>query len=104
MPSIKIYPPSKLPDRKLTETQFSIWREELEVYLSQEKTFLMFLPGQSYSTWESAEAFDMRIRQLHQQDMVRIDRDIDAAEAALQNEKKTCRNENKLKNSISYSR
>ena len=86
MPSIKIYPPSKLPDRKLTETQFSIWREELEVYLSQEKTFLMFLPGQSYSTWESAEAFDMRIRQLHQQDMVRIDREIDAAEAALRNE------------------
>ena len=36
MPSIKIYPPAQLPDKDISETQFNIWREELEVYLSQE--------------------------------------------------------------------
>ena len=43
MPSLKIYPPSQLPDRDVTETQFNIWQEELEVYLLQEKDYAVFL-------------------------------------------------------------
>ena len=62
MPSIKIYPPAQLPDRNVSEIQFNIWKEELEVYLSQEKEFKIFLPGQAYSEWESAEAYNERIR------------------------------------------
>ena len=42
MPTIKIYPPSQLPDRLVSETHFNIWLEELEVYLSQEKDFEVF--------------------------------------------------------------
>ena len=42
MPSIKIFPQTKLPDRNVTETQFSIWAEELEVYLAQEEEFAQF--------------------------------------------------------------
>ena len=49
MPTIKIYPPSQLPDREVSETQFSIWKEELEVYLSQDKEFEVFLPGEKYT-------------------------------------------------------
>ena len=45
MPSIKIYPPTPPPDRNVNETQFNIWTEEIEVYLSQEKDFAIFLPG-----------------------------------------------------------
>ena len=43
MPTIKIYPPSQLPDRNVSETEFNIWKEELEVYLNQEESFQQFL-------------------------------------------------------------
>ena len=69
MPSIKIYPPAQLPDRNLSDTQFNIWREELEVYLSQEKDFKIFLPGQPYAEWESAESYNDRIRHLNENDI-----------------------------------
>ena len=53
MPSMKIYPPAQLPDRDVTETQFNIWQEELEVYLLQEKDFAVFLKDGSYDEWET---------------------------------------------------
>ena len=68
MPSIKIYPPAKLPDRDLTETQFAIWKEEIEVYISQEDDFAQFLPGGNYSVWQSQESFPDRIAELHATD------------------------------------
>ena len=55
MPQIKVYPPIPLPDRGVSETQFKIWIEELEVYLSQEDKFRVFLEGEAYSEWESQE-------------------------------------------------
>ena len=55
MPSLKIYPPTQLPDRNVTETQFNIWQEELEVYLMQEKDYAIFLKDGAYDTWESLE-------------------------------------------------
>ena len=79
MPSIKIYPPAQLPDRNISETQFNIWKEEIEVYISQEKDFKIFLPGQAYANWESAEAYGNRIRQLNNNDVVIADRDTTAA-------------------------
>ena len=88
MPSIKIYPPSQLPGKNLSETQFSIWREELEVYLSQEKSFQIFLPGQSYQNWESAEMYNLRIRQLRATDRVVANGELNDAEAEVQNEEK----------------
>ena len=81
MPSIKIYPPAQLPERNLTETQFSIWREEMEVYLSQEKTFKMFLPDQPYQNWESAESYNHRIRTLNNADLVHAGREINNQQA-----------------------
>ena len=53
MPTIKVYPPNQLPDRGVSETEFNIWTEELEVYLSQEKDFDVFLPGEPYKEWKS---------------------------------------------------
>ena len=55
MPSIKVYPPNQLPDRGVSETQFNIWIEELEVYLSQEPDYRVFLTGETYADWEAAE-------------------------------------------------
>ena len=55
MPTIKIYPPRQLPDRNVSEVEFNIWKEELEVYLSQEEEFLHFLDGGAYATWTSQE-------------------------------------------------
>ena len=61
MPSIKIYPPTQLPDREVNETQFNIWVEELEVYLCQEKDYEIFLKGGKYENWESAEVNPDRV-------------------------------------------
>ena len=55
MPTIKIYPPSKLPDRNVSETEFNIWKEELEVYLNQEESFQQFLEDGEYNTWKKEE-------------------------------------------------
>ena len=55
MPTIKVYAPNQLPDRGVSETQFNIWIEELEIYLSQEADFRLFLPGEAYAEWESHE-------------------------------------------------
>ena len=61
MPFIKVYPPSQLPERGVSETEFNIWCEELEVYLSQEKDFTVFLPGEPYDTGESQEINTLRL-------------------------------------------
>ena len=50
MPSSKIYLPTQLADRNVTETQFSIWAEELEVYLALEEEFSQFISDGLYST------------------------------------------------------
>ena len=81
MPTIKIYPPAQLPDRTLTETQFSIWKEEIEVYLSQEKSFKIFLPNGSYNTWESAETYNNRVRRLNENDRTRTSNNVNVERA-----------------------
>ena len=72
MPTIKIYPPSQLPDRLVSETHFNIWLEELEVYLSQEKDFEVFLKGGKYENWESAETNPDRIVEIKPGDRVHV--------------------------------
>ena len=59
--SIKIYPPSQLPDKGVSETQFNIWTEELEVYLTQDDNFSVFLPDGDYAEWFSQETNPDRI-------------------------------------------
>ena len=59
--TIKIYPPSQLPDKGVSETQFNIWTEELEVYLTQDDDFAAFLPGGDYAEWVSYETNPDRI-------------------------------------------
>ena len=73
MPSLKIYPPTQLPDRDVTETQFNIWQEELEVYLLQEKDYAVFLKDGAYETWESLESNKDRIAALKAEDVLEAD-------------------------------
>ena len=61
MSTIKIYPPTQLPAEGITDTQFAIWQEELEVYLEVEQKFRKFLPGGKYTTWTPAEENPLRI-------------------------------------------
>ena len=61
MSSIKIYPPNQLPSEGISDVQFEIWREELEVYLEIENKFRKFLPGGRYQTWTPAETDENRI-------------------------------------------
>ena len=61
MSSIKIYPPNTLPAENITDTQFAIWREHLEVYLEIEEKFRQFLQGGRYAKWIPAEQNEKRI-------------------------------------------
>ena len=68
MPTLKIYPPARLPSSGVTETQFNMWIEELEVYISQEPDFKMFLPEKLYGSWFSHEVDPNRIPVLKHRD------------------------------------
>ena len=57
MAYMKIKEPEKLARHGLTEADFGIWKDELEVFLSTNAAFDDFLPGGKYSTWEPAEKF-----------------------------------------------
>ena len=61
MSSIKIYPPNTLPQEEISDVQFQIWRETLEVYLEVEEKFRKFLPGGRYQKWTPAETNENRI-------------------------------------------
>ena len=56
MPHIKIYPPTKLPEKDVTDLLFNVWTQELEVYLSQDERFAAFMQGGNYATWLAADA------------------------------------------------
>ena len=94
MPSLKIYPPTRLPISNITETQFNIWKEELEVYISQEADFKIFLPTKAYATWIAYEENNDRIADLKDNDRVvpnennRQGREITAIEAEEANDEK----------------
>ena len=53
---IKIYPPTKLPEKDVTDLLFNVWTQELEVYLSQDERFAAFMQGGNYATWLAADA------------------------------------------------
>ena len=86
MPSLKIYPPARLPSSNVSETQFSMWREELEVYLSQEADFKLFLPNKLYATWESCEENTDRITALKTEDLVHANNDRQAGRIITEDE------------------
>ena len=58
------------------------------MYSSQEKCFKIFLLGQLYERWESAESYSHRVRNLHQQDTVHVDINRDENDAREENEEK----------------
>ena len=61
MAPIKIYPPTKLPEKGVTDLLFNIWMEEIEVYLSQDERFTPFMRGGTYSAWEAYDVNADRI-------------------------------------------
>ena len=61
MSGIKIYPPNQLPAEGISDAQFRVWKEELEVYLETENKFDKFLPGGRYAEWQAAEENENRI-------------------------------------------
>ena len=75
MPSLKIYPPSRLPNTGVNETQFNMWQEELEVYISQDPEFKLFLPTKTYASWSSYEENSYRIHELKANDVIQVNND-----------------------------
>ena len=61
MSGIKIYPPNQLPAEGVSDVQFNIWKEELEVYLETEDKFEKFMAGGRYEDWQPAENNENRI-------------------------------------------
>lgn len=68
MSGIKIYPPKELPAEGVTDTQFAMWTEKLEIYLEIEEKFRKFLPGGTYDKWLPAEDNSNRIETPHPPD------------------------------------
>ena len=83
MATIKVYPPSQLPDRGVSETQFKIWIEELEVYLSQVDRYEVFLKDGDYSAWQSQENHPNRLNGVKGEDLRQLDRTKDPANLKL---------------------
>ena len=81
--SIKIYPPQKLQDKGVNETQFNIWTEELEVYLTQDDDFSVFLPGGDYEEWLSQETNPERLIAIKPEHRAQRARADDADRAAI---------------------
>ena len=94
MPSLKIYPPSRLPSTGVNETQFNMWQEELEVYISQDPEFKLFLPTKTYASWSSYEENPDRIHELKANDVIQVNNDhrqgrvITQADAEVENDEK----------------
>ena len=63
MGGIKIHPPNQLPEGSLSEQEFQKWKIELEMYLSSEDKFALYLPGETYCEWKPGEEGEKRIRQ-----------------------------------------
>ena len=78
----------------MSETQFHMWQEEMEVYLSQDPDFRIFLPNKTYHTWTSFEINPHRIPALKDGDILEANNDnrqgeiITADEAIAANEEK----------------
>ena len=66
MGGIKIHPPNQLPEGSLSEQEFQKWKTELEMYLSMEDKFALFLPGETYCEWKPGEEGEKRIREKKQ--------------------------------------
>ena len=64
MPVVKIHAPEQLPLRELNEQKFSIWRNQLRVWLASDDTLAPFLATGQYSQWQSEEVNRHRILRL----------------------------------------
>ena len=72
----KIELPNQLPASGLTRVQFKTWKEAMIVYLKQNEDFLLFFPGEMYSSWSKTENCSDRIVALHVKDTEENDTEV----------------------------
>ena len=72
----KIELPNQLPASGLTRVQFKTWKEAMMVYLKQNEDFLLFFPGEMYSSWSKTENCSDRIEKLHVKDTEENDTEV----------------------------
>ena len=81
MTSIKVLPPTRLEEGKLSEEEFQIFQTELEVFLEVDTKYEIFLHDGKYKEWKRFEDFQERIEALHAEDMTKIENDAALANA-----------------------
>merc|ERR1719239_222416 len=81
MTSIKVLPPTRLEEGKLSEEEFQIFQTELEVFLEVDTKYEIFLHDGKYKEWKSLEEFPERVEALHAEDMTKIENDAALANA-----------------------
>jgi len=64
MPTLKIYPPEKLPATGVTDLTFDIWSQELTIYIQQDERLAVFLPRGAYHTWQPGDENPDRITEV----------------------------------------
>ena len=75
MTSIKVLPPTRLEEGKLSEEEFQIFQTELEVFLEVDTKYEIFMHDGKYKEWKSFEELQERIEALHAEDMTKIEND-----------------------------
>ena len=60
MGCIRYHAPNQLPEGPLSEQAFQKYKTELEMFLSMEDKFALFLPGEPYSVWRPGEEGENR--------------------------------------------
>ena len=73
MGGIRYHAPNQLPEGPLSEQAFQKYKTELEMFLSMEDKFALFLPGETYSVWRPGEEGENRIKDKKQ---VKADDDV----------------------------
>ena len=68
MPGIKIFPPSQLPVKNLSQQQLEQWIVQLEIWLGQDNDMARFMERGIYQNWAADEVTPHRIVALHAND------------------------------------
>ena len=68
MPGIKIFPPSQLPVKNLSQQQLEQWIVQLEIWLGQDNDMARFMERGIYRNWAADEVTPHRIAALHNND------------------------------------
>ena len=68
MPQVKIHPPTRLPETKISEQEFQDWTNELEIWIGGDNDMARFMQDGIYNEWASQKRNPERLTELSDRD------------------------------------